>query len=308
MDDYALASWEGKVELVRDKVRGVAKGYSNGLYLWGAGGTSKTHTVEETLRQLGTPFQTTNTQVTARGLFNKLREFHDATHVIDDVARLGDGQGVCRLLLAALDSKEVRRVTWEVAGGEDFVFEGGVILIANYDLNESPQLRALASRVTKHHHRPSHDEMAAVMRRIAARGYSQQRVGGLSPAQCQEVLDAVFRHLDKMRRGLDIRRLINGFRFRLQWENGDSRTHWETLVESDMREGAVPTKGARASRKASEVAFLRGLPASLTPAERFRAWQEATGGKSQAAMYRRLTEMRESGKVGKSFSDSHFAA
>jgi hypothetical protein len=250
------------------------------------------------------PFQLTNTHLTARGLFDKLRDDPDHVHVINDVGAVLEGRGVCRVLLAALDTKDERVVTWGSSrGGDQYAFEGGIILVANFDLDDSPQLRALRGRISKHHHRPAHRELVAVMRLIAGRGY-EHKLGSLSAGQCEEVLEVVLARSRALRRQLDLRLLVNGFHDRLQFENGDAETHWETLLEARMREGAA--KETRASKKASEAAFLRGLPPGLSREERYRVWHEATG-KSEQAMYRRLKEL-ESEKVRKPLSDSHFAA
>src|SRR4051812_30873638 len=52
-DQSHLEQYEGKLQLVRDYVRGVALGYSAGFYLHGAGGISKSFTVLGELERLG---------------------------------------------------------------------------------------------------------------------------------------------------------------------------------------------------------------------------------------------------------------
>src|SRR5919199_8045 len=91
-EDDLLESLEGKLQLVRDRVRGVAEGFTTGLYLWGEGGTSKSFTGEERA---------------------------------------------------------------------EFVFAGGVILVANRPLEDLPELRALGTRITVVHFRPTNEEVAA---------------------------------------------------------------------------------------------------------------------------------------------------
>src|SRR4051812_366641 len=66
-----LASLDRKLQLVRDRVHSVARKYSNGFYLWGEGGTSKSYTVEETLEPL-CPYKLTNSRLTGKGLFTLL--------------------------------------------------------------------------------------------------------------------------------------------------------------------------------------------------------------------------------------------
>src|ERR1700733_3757483 len=87
-DEELLAALEHKLQLVRDRTRGVAEGYASGLYLWGDGGTSKSYTVEETLINLGKPYKLSNSRLTGKGLFQLLRDFPDVVHVLDDVETL----------------------------------------------------------------------------------------------------------------------------------------------------------------------------------------------------------------------------
>jgi hypothetical protein len=252
--------------------------------------------LRDELKALGAPYVEFNNDASGPGLYDQMSANPDATFVIDDVAKLEGGKKVVRLLLAALDTKAVRLVTRGKKGGGSFVFNGGVVLVANYDLADEPQLRALETRVTVLHHCPSHEELLAPMRRVAARDY--EHAGRTLPAvRCQEVLEFVVEHLGAMRRPLDLRMLAAGFDARLQWENRDSETHWEQLIVSHMRKGRAPAP-RRAERVEDERAFLRGLT-SLPRREKLEAWKAATG-KSQAAMYRRLKELGESEKVRKS--------
>ncbi len=45
-DNNFLASFEKKLQLVRDRVVGAVEGYNSGVYIWGRGGTGKSYTVE----------------------------------------------------------------------------------------------------------------------------------------------------------------------------------------------------------------------------------------------------------------------
>lgn len=84
-DDALRASLECKIQIIRDRVQGVAEGYTNGLYLWGEGGTSKSFTVEGTLQKLGRPNILTNSRLTGKGLFQLLHDHPDLVHVLEDV-------------------------------------------------------------------------------------------------------------------------------------------------------------------------------------------------------------------------------
>ena len=72
-DRTALASLEKKLQLVRDLVTAVAKGYKPGLFLYGSGGVGKSFTV---LRHLALPsglYQLFNSRMTPKGLFLALQ-------------------------------------------------------------------------------------------------------------------------------------------------------------------------------------------------------------------------------------------
>lgn len=294
-DAPLLASLEQKLQLVRDRVQGVAEGYHTGFYLWGEGGTSKSYTVEETLKALGTPYKLTNTQTTPRGLFDALRDFPDVVHVIEDCETMFNNERMFGILRSALwgqagpDGKQERGVCWQTANGrEEFLFTGGVIIIANCRLDDIPQARALKTRLACLHYAPTNAEVAALMRHIAGKGHTfgPHR---LTPEECREVADAIIDRSARLTRNLDLRLLVNTYQDVLQFKNGAAETHWRDLLDSRMAERVTPPVhpvGMRARRNAQE-AEVAGRIAHLPVAERLAAWQAETG-KSRAEMYRAL--------------------
>src|SRR4051794_4643279 len=97
-----LASFEEKVQVVRDRTRGVAEGYSNGFYLHGSGGISKSYTVTNTLQHLNKRYKVTNTHLTVRGLFELLSESPDIIHVIEDAESMFKNKEAYNILQSAL--------------------------------------------------------------------------------------------------------------------------------------------------------------------------------------------------------------
>src|SRR4051812_3906087 len=83
-----LAQLEAKLQMVRDRVTTVAKGYATGLYLHGEGGVGKSYTVLQELERLRAKFVMFNSRMTGRGLFNKLEEFPNSIHVLEDMESL----------------------------------------------------------------------------------------------------------------------------------------------------------------------------------------------------------------------------
>src|SRR5207237_9727708 len=102
--DNALASHEKKMQLLCDLVTAVVKGFKNGLFLYGSGGTGKSFTVLGRLQSLQAGYQLHNSRMTAKGLFCTLKHAPDAVHVLEEMERItkdADAQGVLRSALWA---------------------------------------------------------------------------------------------------------------------------------------------------------------------------------------------------------------
>src|SRR6516164_2662505 len=97
-----LDSLEGKLQIIRDRVRSVAGGYRNGLHLWGEGGIGKSFSVLSELEKLGADYILTNSRLTGRGLFDLLRESPDQIHVLEDAEPLLGDKNACGVLRSAL--------------------------------------------------------------------------------------------------------------------------------------------------------------------------------------------------------------
>jgi hypothetical protein len=133
----------------------------------GEGGLGKTFTVMETLREaglqdvskmeIGARFDGQRGYIvvkgysTAKGLFRTLYENRNQIIVFDDCDNVLKDPNAVNILKAALDSYDVRIVTWNAEGwGNDedlpksFEFTGGVIFISNMPKHKVPQ--AIRSR------------------------------------------------------------------------------------------------------------------------------------------------------------------
>jgi hypothetical protein len=264
-DEELLAGLEQKLQLIKDRTQGVAEGYANGFYLWGEAGTSKSFSVEHTLKRLEKSFKLTNSRLSAKGLFELLRDFPDVTHVLEDIESLFSDKHSFGVLRSALwgqsdrFGRQERNIVWQTAKSrEEVIFTGGLILISNCPLDDIPELRAIKTRIPCVHFVVSNEEVAAMMRQIASEGH---RHGAfyLSPSDCREVVDAIIERSSRIQRNLDLRLLINTFKDRLQWENGAAETHWLDLLESRIRERILPPKGRRAMRAEEELAVARRI-------------------------------------------------
>ena len=74
-DERHLQSYEGKLTLIRDYVRGVVLRFATGFFLCGNGGISKSHTVLNEMEKLGADYKLFNSRMSGRGLFQSLAEY-----------------------------------------------------------------------------------------------------------------------------------------------------------------------------------------------------------------------------------------
>jgi hypothetical protein len=308
-DQDALARLDRKQQLIRDRVVGVVRRYTFGLVITGRGGTGKSWIVTEELERQSAPSILHNSHVTARGLFDELKAHPDIIHVIEDAEQLTRNQVALGVLRSATwpgrgnrDNRPRRLITWRThRESQEVDFTGGIILISNRELGKLPEMQALATRVTHIDLQVSDEEVAALMRSIALRGYG---VGDtrLGPEECLEVAEYIISRSARLSRQLDVRALINGFADRLQAEDGDAGCKWQDLVASAIKGSPeitndVESVGSRKQTKARELAIAREL-GELDRPERLRVWQEKTG-KSQAALYRRLAELGRIDALGR---------
>lgn len=303
-DQLAFEELNRRLAVVRDRVRGVAKGHHSGFYLFGRPGTSKTYTVRKTLDEIGQRYCYHDGHLTPMGLFDLLGEEHDRVIVLDDVSAIFGQPVALQLLLAALgnqpDETGVRIVKYRRQGRDETVrFSGGIICISNLELHGNGLLEALKSRVHYLKYDPSDEQMAAMLRMVASKGWPADEPL-LSPKECWEV--AVFL-IDESRRlnvPLDMRHLVDkAFPDFLQYRSGDAETHWKDLISTTLEEQLLELQHTalkprtRKDQKALEQQIVREIVGSAkTTKEQVAAWEAQTG-KSQRAFYRRLKEVSE---------------
>ncbi|MFO0847855.1 MAG: hypothetical protein U0871_04730 [Gemmataceae bacterium] len=295
-----VESLELKLQLLRDRVTAVVRGLQTGLYVYGAGGTGKTHTVVDQLCRLGADYRQFNARMTGKGLFAALKAGPDAVHVLEDMERLTDdrdAQGVLRGALWPTPGRD-RRVTWSTAGGTDeFVFRGGVILLANRPLANLPELRALATRIAVYRLEVTGEEMLAQVRRLADVGYRRDGRLVLPPDECGEVIGRLIAECRRAGCPLDLRLLFNAYHDFLLWDGHHAACHWHDLVASRVREAATafehpPEPRTAEEKKAWARQVVREVMA-LHPddkGEQMREYCRRTK-KSKADFYRRKGEV-----------------
>jgi hypothetical protein len=148
-----------------------------------------------------------------------------------------DGQGIIRSACWAQrgeDGRQKRTITWATAKGvEQIVFQGGIIMLSNRPLDDLPELRAIKTRISHLHLEVTDAEIAAQMRRLAKAGY-QHDGKEMTGDEAETVCDFVILESQSKLCHLDMRLLDNAFRDYLQWREGHSTCHWQTLVATRL--------------------------------------------------------------------------
>ncbi len=275
-DRTHLAGLNKKLQVVRDRVTGVATKRHTGLFLGGRGGICKSHTIEDELQQRGVPYKLWNSAVTARCLFDNLAEYPEAVHLIEDVEDLTSERRAVGVLRSALwgtrrnrEGQVERLVTWNAhRASSEFVFTGGIIMTSNCELADLPTLKALKTRISWMHLRVTDEEIAALMRSVALDGYPKD-VNLLGPEECSEVVELIINESMRLNRRLDMRLMVNSFEDRLQADDLDAGCDWEDLVAARVLERPSVLKdieavGVREQKKAERLRVARRVEAQRT--------------------------------------------
>jgi hypothetical protein len=227
-----IQSFEGKLQLIRDRVSSVVHKYHTGAYLVGRPGTSKTYTVREQLEMLDAPWAYQNARMTPMGLFSFIADHPEHVIVLDDISTLFKNDQAVQVLLAALDGEpaEARVVTYKSADVEQKVlFTGAVIAISNVPLRSDPLARALGSRIVTVEHEPTDDEIAEYIRLLARRGFA-----GLSFEETFEVSEFLISETRESKVRLDLRHYNKAMQDFRQHKEGRARTSWKDLVRTSL--------------------------------------------------------------------------
>jgi hypothetical protein len=294
-----------QVTIVKDRVRGVVHGLSNGLYLHGRPGTSKTYTVNTTLDMLAVNYTPHSGHLTPIGLFDLLDENRNRIIVLDDVSAIFNQPIALQLLLSALgnphNGSKTRDIRYKTARETRSVpFTGGVICISNLPLDghHHEVLAALKDRVFVINYEPTDEQIIALIYKIAEDG-----VEDVAPDKALMVATFLINECKAM----GIRASVRLFRDKAL---KDYKLHaaakceadWRDLVRSNLKEQLIALKHATTDLSRSEQSEAERRMAEeiyrtyQSGKERVEAWMERTG-KSQAAFYRRVAELKNAGRL-----------
>lgn len=300
-----LADLRCRQSVARDYVRGVAREYATGLYLFGRPGTAKTHTVRAVLEQeVREPYVYQRGHLTPMGLFELISQHPDEVIVLDDLVAIFKSDIALQILLSALEhptGRDRSRVVKYQRQGESVrtVFRGGIICISNRELHDADLLGAFKSRVHTLNYDPSDAQLGALMLTLAQSGWPLATpVPVVKPEESVVVAEFVIGEMLRTGCRFDLRLFINkALPDYQQWKDGETESDWRDLVSASIEEHLVAIRHpagplSREERKDDEHAIVREIVRDYaTPREQVEAWIERTG-KSARAFYRRLAEIR----------------
>lgn len=300
-----LAELFRQQKIIKDRVRGVFYQQLTGMYLHGRPGTSKTHTVLETLDNLLAPYAYSNGHVTPRGLFELIADNCDRVIVMDDLSSIFNQPIAMQILLGALGNRnggeEKRKVIYQKAKSREVItFTGGIVGISNLALNDHTKeiRRALADRVQTMSYDPTDEQILALMSHIAKQGTPE-----LTAEECYTVMHFMIGQM----KGRDLRPTIRMFvdkalKDYTLWKMGKTETHWQDLVISSLEQQVVElTMDTNDLSKTEEIEAQMRLALQIhqtieTKEERITVWFDQTG-KSQPTYYRRIQALQKEGEL-----------
>ncbi len=303
--DTLLGELKSRQAIVRDYVKGVARQYTTGCYIYGPPGTAKTYTIRRVLEdEIREIYAYRRGHITPLGLFEVLREYREDVTVLDDVSYLFRSDVALQILLAALERGTARdfgrRVEYRRHGhAESFHYTGGLICISNLELHDDELLSAFKSRVNVLSYAPRDDQLGALMLDAASRGWPPgAEPPTIPPEAAGEAAKFVIELMLERGSRFDLRLLFNkALPAYQQVKDGEADSSWRDLVRASIEEHLVApqhtaeTPLSREARLAEERAVVREIVKECkTREEQVRAWSERTG-KSERAFYRRRAEI-----------------
>jgi hypothetical protein len=300
-----------QVSVIRDRVRAVHYGYRTGLYFHGRPGTSKTHTGRTTLEDLAAPYKWHSGHLTPIGLFELIAENPDHVIVLDDVTSIFNQPTALEILLSALahphNGSGARVIQSKTAHKEHPIyFTGGIIAISNLALDghQAQILTAVRDRVNVIHYDPTDEQVLGLIGKIADEG-----VAGIPTGECRMVAhylrEKCLRREIRPSVRLFVDKAIPDYAL---WKSERSETHWRDLIASELEQRLVEIQYPQrdltwAERTEAERRVALDIILSYSSRqERVERWKYVTRSrfgqpKSQAAFYRRLAELKESGQL-----------
>jgi hypothetical protein len=192
------------------------------------------------------------------------------------------------------NGKQRRIVTYGVHPAERIaIFEGQIIFTGNRPLQDIPELRALATRISVQEVPVTNDELLALMKQICQSHYVTDK-GVLTSDWCWQVLDKLVAQWPQ-NKAYNIRILERCFSalIGVQQLKDQIKSGWEEIIAAEIKGGASPDPITRDERIAQETIIAVDLAKKQLPRKELLAeWHRLTGNRTLDTYYRRLRSIR----------------
>ncbi len=317
-DRALLDSFAFKTKEVKAFTLACIKGLQTGLGLFGPGGTGKSYSVREVFEENGIEEVEPDSpgddddegeggggdlpildyklhivhqgRVTPKGLVTKMKKYPQSIHLIEDAETMFDDKncwGVLRMSLHSQDHSQhsKRRITWVTSdkkGSMNFDFFGSLIIIANRNLTEGPEVEAVKSRCPFLDFNISNEELVAKMKDLCCRGYKEVSPYHLSRDDCFDVLEFMLTTIEEDQKlktaRLNLRLLIHGFKF-MVFQKMLPGNSWKEMLHSQLKQEVGASKRSRAQRIKDEQTIARDINSKKWPSQlaKLVEWCKQTG-------------------------------
>jgi hypothetical protein len=258
---------------------------SNGLAVYGSrGGLGKTKVVLEALGEEGVKPLVLNGHITPLSLYANLYEHPQSVVFLDDCDSLFRNLPALGILRSALwgETHDKRLVTYnssQLKIPSSFCFEGRIVFAINTLPTKNHAFNAVLSRIDQFELNATNEEVLAMMRQLAAKGFEDM----LSADECQEVVDFVAEF--SATRELSLRLLEPSFR-KVIYARAEG-VDWRQLVASQLHQIGHTAAPKVSDSRSYDMECLRQVveehPDSVTDQE--TAWRLLTR-RSRATFYR----------------------
>jgi len=208
----------------------VASGKARGLLLYGESSLGKSYRVKEVLKRLGKKdYIFISGHITPMRFYAKLYQAREDLIVFDDVNIL-DNLIILNMIKACLNENSGNVVEYHTTKKmnipSSFIFNGQVIMLLNDIPKRDEHLKAIESRVLKHHLTFTREEILKIIFEIA----TKKEVDGVSLAERLEIARWIKDNTNKATINLNIRLYLQAIDF-YKW----NKEQWKELTSNQIQ-------------------------------------------------------------------------
>lgn len=195
--------------IIKNYTKMVALGHSNGFILYGETGIGKSYNVFKAFNELDIDFVTLSGHITPFELYRFIYINRDKKIILDDVDILKNEINLNLLKACLGDSKRVSYTSFHINDiPEEFIFNGGLILILNDSPFYSESLKAVESRVLTYRMRFNFKDKLKIMESLVREDYKE-----LNLKEREEIFNFIKENTSEATKNFNLRLLYLCYEF-----------------------------------------------------------------------------------------------